>query len=96
MQLCSWQQDTMGSANYYCYRLSWAAAPASPVPSACVRDVTSMLLVTNATWSLSALLCKLCGTNMLHCLLMVIAQCSSSCGRWTSLGSLILSWTALT
>ena len=24
----------------------------------------------------------------------VLAQCSSSCGRWTSLGSLILAWTA--
>ena len=30
---------------------------------------------------LSALLCKLCVISMLHCLPMVHAQCSSSCGQ---------------
>ena len=33
---------------------------------------------------LSALLCKVCRTNMLHYLLMAIPQGNSPCGNWTS------------
>ena len=42
-------------------------------------------LGSNATWSSSALLCKVCGTSMLLCLWMALAPCSSSCGSRMSL-----------
>ena len=52
---------------------------------ACVCCVTNMQLGTNATWSLSALLCKVRKTSMLHCMWMALAPCSSSCGSRMSL-----------
>ena len=53
------------------------------VTNACVSGVTRMLLGTNATLFLSVLLCNVCGTSMLLCLLVTTAQCNSSCGKQT-------------
>ncbi len=38
--------------------------------------------------------CQVCGTSTLHYLLMVLAQCSRSRGRWPSLVLHVLSWVA--
>ena len=65
------------------------------VTNACVSGVTRMLLGTNATLFLSALLCNACGTSMLLCLLVTTAQCNSSCGKqiwwvWRILSEIVL------
>lgn len=52
------------------HQVFWAAAPVPLMSSACMTSVTSTLSGKCHIF-LSALLCKLCGTNMVHCLLMV-------------------------
>ena len=50
------------------------------VTNACVSGVTRMLLGTNATLFLSALLCNACGTSMLLCLL--VTTCTMQQFMW--------------
>ena len=46
------------------------------VPSTCASNSTSQHAVGDERRPPNALFCKVCGTVMLHCLLVVLAQCS--------------------